>query len=196
MVSLCLSSSSSFSLHIWPPDTPHPSSRSLLPPPPICAHHFHRHPTLKVQFALGALQKDGAHRVQVVVAVAAQGPSARLCDLEGTARVTGVRRMPLAGTDSAESAPSRDTARGESGCTRPLPEPLPVPRTRADWRQAGRLAGQSSTTGASAPRFSPRFSRHRATVFYELITSRNTTVYFESMGSGNRRVSVKSWLGH
>lgn len=107
---------SAFHLSFHSPSTscllipPHPSSPRLLSPPPLCSHHFHWHPTLKVQFALRALQKDGTHRVQIVIAVTAQRPSACLCDLEWTSRATDVRQMPLSGTDPAESAPSRAQA--------------------------------------------------------------------------------------
>lgn len=96
---------SAFHLSFHSPSTscllipPHPSSPRLLSPPPLCSHHFHWHPTLKVQFALRALQKDGTHRVQIVIAVTAQRPSACLCDLEWTSRATDVRQMPLSGTD-------------------------------------------------------------------------------------------------
>lgn len=67
----------------WPPGTLPSLLRQAAPSSPLSSHHFHWHPTLKVQFALGALQKDGTHRVQIVVAVTAQGPSACLCDLSG-----------------------------------------------------------------------------------------------------------------
>lgn len=91
----CLPSSSSLSPH----SLPSPGSlslHSLVPPWPPA-------PTLKVKFALGALQKDRTHRVQIVVAVTAQGPSACLCDLEWTSRVTDVRHIP----QYARSGPRR-----------------------------------------------------------------------------------------
>lgn len=38
-------------------------------------------PTLQVEFALSALQKDRTHRVQIVIAVTAQGASPSFCYL-------------------------------------------------------------------------------------------------------------------
>lgn len=65
------------------PHLPHPLWTVIIRPPPAppLSQHF---PTLKVQFAFCALQEDRTHRVQIVIAVAAQRPSACLCDLEWT----------------------------------------------------------------------------------------------------------------
>lgn len=49
----------------------------LFPPPP-----WFLGPTLQVEFALSALQKDRTHRVQIVVAVTAQGASPSFCYLQ------------------------------------------------------------------------------------------------------------------
>lgn len=87
----CLSSSSSLSQHSLPSTGCLPTRlplHPLVPPLPPA-------PTLKVKFALGALQKDRTHRVQIVVAVTAQGPSACLCDLEWTSRGTDMRHIPF-----------------------------------------------------------------------------------------------------
>lgn len=58
---------------------------------------------MKMQLALRALQKDGTHRVQIVIAVTAQRPGACLCDLEWISRVTGVRQVPL--SETCETGP-------------------------------------------------------------------------------------------
>lgn len=102
----------------------HAASLSAPLSPTLWSHHCHQNPTLKVQFALRALQKDGTHRVQIVIAVTAQRPSACLCDLEGTSRVADMRQTPLSGTDSAESAPSRakPTERSPALSHQPLPK--------------------------------------------------------------------------
>lgn len=82
-----------------------PPQNPKAPPSPSLVSNSHGHPTLKVQFALRALQKDGTHRVQIVIAVTAQRPSACLCDLECTSRVTGVRQVPL--SETCETGPRR-----------------------------------------------------------------------------------------
>lgn len=63
----------------------------LSPLPTSSAAPFVQFPTLKVQFAFRALQKDGTHRVQIVIAVTAQRPSACLCDLEWTISEKSIR---------------------------------------------------------------------------------------------------------
>lgn len=88
------------------------------PPPPAPPA-----PTLQMKFALGALQKDRTHRVQIVIAVTAQRPSACLCDLEGTLRVTDVKETPLYGTNPATLASSRVKPAEKAICPRPRPRP-------------------------------------------------------------------------
>lgn len=131
----CLPSSSSLSPH----SLPSPGSlslHSLVPPWPPA-------PTLKVKFALGALQKDRTHRVQIVVAVTAQGPSACLCDLEWTSRVTDVRHIPC----MQGQAPAEQSRQRKSWAPSPrlLPEHLACAKGHACCHQVeDKKAGQSS----------------------------------------------------
>lgn len=182
-----------------PPDTLTPS---LLLQAIFWSHGFHWHLTLKVQFALRALQKDGTHRVQIVIAVTAQRPSACLCDLAWTSRVTDVRPMPLSGTDPAESAPSRVKAAKNvfwsepmaTSCTPCLCQGPCLTVTKQTTGQWGTLA----QAGAGSPRFYPWqlcSITESLQVIYELISG-NIISYFKSMGFRIRRISVNSWLGH
>lgn len=129
-------------------------SLSLMPPPPRCfplhlwSHHCPCNLTLKVQFALRALQKDGTHRVQIVIAVTAQGPSTCLCDLEWTSRVTECETDALVWdrpcrVGSGRAKPADKVFCPESvaaSCT------LPVSRTMPGCHQADdKIADLSST---------------------------------------------------
>ena len=93
----------------------HPLPPTPTPSPPA--------PTLKMKFALGALQKDGTHRVQIVIAVTAQRPGACLCDLEGTLKVADVRETSSYGTNPATLAPSRAKPAEKAVCAGPRTRP-------------------------------------------------------------------------